>query len=77
MCSKETKEITYTLTSFKPRFVDEYWCNDCDAVVIDSTDTTTGYFFLASGVLFEGDTIGDDFIPITFAICTECLKREE
>jgi hypothetical protein len=59
---------------------EEFWCNCCDGVIVDSKDPTTGKFFLQWGHMYKANSnrgwADPEFHPFIFAVCHECLRGE-
>jgi len=58
----------------------EFWCNDCDNVIVKSKDPATGKFFSAFGHQWHGvqtkDPLGD-YHMIVWATCSVCLGAHD
>lgn len=53
---------------------DKFYCHKCDDVLIDSSDPTTGTFYITpSGHIYRGgNEVGTYEIGLVYAICTDC-----
>lgn len=45
-----------------------FWCAECDAVQVDSTDKTTGKFYQIFGHAFDDG----DYHSVFLAVCPKC-----
>ena len=58
-----------------------YWCSECDAVKVNSDDSSTGSFHMKSGHVVElplpkeGSTPIGEWVHITWAVCTMCENK--
>lgn len=61
---------------YQPRTHEIFWCNECDAKQVDSTDITTGSFFVFFGHAYQLKTLSydGDYHGVMMAICVNCLK---
>ena len=57
------------------------WCNHCDMRQVDSTDKTTGKYYMAWGHVLRGSTpkgvkiIRDPYEAVIFAVCPDCDSK--
>lgn len=63
-----------------PRTHQVFWCNDCDAVQVDSHKPETGKFYLQWGHMYQklAEPIGEfdgDYVGVMFALCPACDKK--
>ena len=58
-----------------PKKSAEFWCNKCDANVVNSTDESTGKFFVQFGHQYDAKTgqYDGDYVGVMFALCKDCL----
>lgn len=57
----------------------QFWCDECDAVLVDSNKPDSGKFFMQSGCAIPFTQLGNikeygDYAAVVFAICAQCLK---
>ena len=64
------------LKPFSPPNNESFWCNDCDANVIESQNPNTGQVFSVFGEEWYANTqeIGD-YKMFVIALCPDCLKK--
>ena len=70
-------------TTIKFKHPQEFWCCICDSTTVKSDDEETGRFFSLSGHRMDTARengpplqITTEFGTFCFAICTDCLKKE-
>jgi len=67
----------FQLKTFNPPKPIEFWCNCCDAQKVHSEHLSTGRFFIQWGHVFKSTGIQDDYEPIVFALCLDCIGETE
>ena len=64
------------LDEHKPRMTQRFWCNKCDAKIVDTEKPETGKFYVQFGHGYSArdkDYTGD-YTGVMFALCPECDK---
>ena len=67
----------FKLKTFRPDKPTEFWCNCCDYVKVRSDVPETGQFFIQFGHTLSNRRITDDYEPVVFALCHECIGMTE
>jgi len=64
------------LEPFTPHSLTRFWCNKCDANVVDSEKPETGSFFVQFGHTYDRSTqdYSGEYTGVMFALCPECLE---
>jgi hypothetical protein len=71
--------VNISLEPHQPSLPTQFWCNDCDCVLVDSTDLLTGLFFVIFGHAWSSQSqhFDGEYKGVMFAICKDCLKTKE
>ena len=68
------------LAPFTPHDPQSFWCNNCDANVVDSTKPGTGSFHIQFGHAWNAATKSFDgdgeYLGVMFAFCARCAGAE-
>lgn len=59
---------------FYPKDETVFWCQACDHELVDSTDESTGHFYIQFGHVFNPitKTYDGDYVGVMFAVCSKC-----
>ena len=65
------------MQKYSPKTPQKFWCNICDAHIVDSEDIISGSFYTQFGHSYnkaEKDYTGE-YVGVMFAVCKHCQKE--